>query len=103
MHNFLLLSPLQQQYQNPNTANLAYIFKVLSEQSPIVVLYTFNQLQTAQLAEGMLLAAGIPCFLVDTHMSSLIANSGLGLGGLRLMVFEKDKDEAWKLLEPCIQ
>jgi hypothetical protein len=63
------------------------------------VLYTFNQLQTAQLAEGKLLSSGIPCYLTDTHMSSLIANWGVGIGGVRLMVLEKDKEAALKLLE----
>lgn len=65
----------------------------------IVVLRVFYNLQQAQLVESKLLASGIPCYLTDTHMSALYASWGQTFGGIRLMVFQRDKATALVLID----
>jgi hypothetical protein len=71
----------------------------MKEEDAIVVLRVFYNLQQAQLAESKLLASGIPCYLTDTHMSALYASWGQPFGGIRLMVFQRDKETAIALID----
>ncbi len=70
----------------------------MSEDSKIVVLEIYNYLPEAHLAEAKLLASGIPCYLTDIHMSGMYASWGQPVGGIRLMVFEKDIPAAKTIL-----
>ena len=62
----------------------------------IVVLQTFNNSIDANIVKSKLDAFGIPCFLTEEHMTSLI--NPIISGGIKLHIFEGDRQQVLDLL-----
>lgn len=62
-------------------------------QENTIVLYTFNDLQEASLAQNKLKANGINSFLENENPIGLNP-----LGGVELKIFSKDKEAAEKII-----
>lgn len=65
----------------------------------LVVAEVFDNEQTANIALGMLRANGIPCILNHELLYSVMRMNLPLSDGIRLMVFERDLQEARHLLE----
>jgi hypothetical protein len=65
----------------------------------LVTIRTFWNLLEAQLAKGLLDAAGIECFLFDDNMIRMDWFVASALGGMRLRVDAQNADEATRILE----
>jgi hypothetical protein len=68
----------------------------MQEQDPIIVFDTFNSLIEANIIKSKLDAFGIPCFLSEENLTFL--TTPLLSGGIRLHIFEKDKEQAVEIL-----
>lgn len=68
-------------------------------ETDLVVAETFDNEQTANIALGMLRANGIPCILNHELLYSVMRMNLPLSDGIRLMVFERDLQEARRLLE----
>ena len=64
---------------------------------PLVIAHAYRQ-HEAQLAASMLRAAGIRAGIADPLIHNTMPESGLALGGMRLMVPPSQQDEALALL-----
>lgn len=77
---------------------MPYLYCMETEDK-IVVVKTFDTPVVAGIAKSKLDAYGIPCFLSEENMGSLYPFSNAGFSGIRLHVFEKDKERAKEILE----
>ncbi len=68
----------------------------MQEQDSIIVFETFHSLIDANIVKSKLDAFGIPCFLSEENVTHLI--TPLLSGGIRLHIFEKDRDNAVDVL-----
>lgn len=68
------------------------------DQDNIIVLKHFESAIEANIAKTKLDAYGIPCFLTDENLASLVPLPNLPAMQARLHVFEKDKAEAERIL-----
>lgn len=66
------------------------------EQDPIIVIHSFDNFIEANIVKTKLDAYGIPCFLTEENMTFL--TTSFLSGGIRLHIFEKDRDEVVQLL-----
>jgi Putative prokaryotic signal transducing protein len=64
----------------------------------IIVLQQFDNPITASLAKSKLDAHDVPCFLTEEHFSNLYPSNYLLNNGVRLHIFEKDKERAQEIL-----
>lgn len=64
---------------------------------PVVIAHAYRW-HEAQMAVAMLRAAGIPADLADPLTHNMRPDAGLALGGMRLMVPVRHRDEALALL-----
>ena len=69
----------------------------LASGGPVVIAHAYRQ-HEAQLAASMLRAAGIRAGIADPLIHNTMPESGLALGGMRLMVPPSQPDEALALL-----
>lgn len=69
---------------------------MMQDRDPIVVLRQFDSGIDANIAKSKLDANDIPCFLTEENMASLYQQA-LGIR-VRLHVFEKDKEAAYRIL-----
>ncbi|MCP9611738.1 DUF2007 domain-containing protein [Coprobacter tertius] len=65
----------------------------------IVVLRTFENAGEANLVKSKLLSYGIPCFLSDENTVTLYPLFNQALGGIRLNIFYRDKEEAMRIID----
>ena len=70
--------------------------KEMQEQDPIVVFETFNSAIDANIVKAKLDAFGIPCFLSQENLTTLI--TPILSGGIRLHVFERDRERAYEIM-----
>lgn len=68
----------------------------MQEQDPIVVFETFNSAIDANIVKAKLDAFGIPCFLSQENLTTLI--TPILSGGIRLHVFERDRERAYEIM-----
>lgn len=68
----------------------------MADLDPIVVIHTFNNPIDAHIIKTKLDAYGVPCYLSQEHLTTL--TTPLLSGGIRLHIFEKDRDEAVRVL-----
>ena len=72
------------------------IYSKMSEENRIIVLQKFDSLIEANIVKTKLDAYGIPCFLSEENVTFL--TTPLLSGGIRLHIFEQDKEQVIKLL-----
>lgn len=68
----------------------------MEEQEKIIVIQRFDNLIEANIIKTKLDAFGVPCFLSEENLTSLTTH--LLSGGIRLHIFEQDKDQVLQLL-----
>jgi hypothetical protein len=68
----------------------------MDDLSKIIVLLRFDNIIDANIIKTKLDAYGIPCFLTEENVTSLV--TPLLSGGIRLHIFEKDKEAVIQLL-----
>jgi DNA-directed RNA polymerase subunit RPC12/RpoP len=68
----------------------------MEEQEKIIVIQRFDNLIEANIIKTKLDAFGVPCFLSEENLTSL--TTSLLSGGIRLHIFEQDKDQVLQLL-----
>lgn len=69
----------------------------MNEEEKIIVFAAYELIQ-ANLAKTKLDAYGIPCFLTEEHFTNLYPLRNDIFPGVRLHVFEKDRDRAEEIL-----
>ena len=70
----------------------------MEDQDKIVVLRIFENSIDANIAKTKLDANGIQCFLTEENVSNLFPMQSIKLFGVRLHVFDKDRDQADHIL-----
>ena len=65
----------------------------------IVTFETYYDPMLAEIIRAKLEAAGIPCFLVDENMGSMIPAYNQGGGGIKLKVFVHDLERAKEIAD----
>lgn len=73
----------------------------MSKTKPIVVVHTFRDIIEANIIKAKLDAYGIPCFLTEEHLTSL--TSAFLSGGIRLHIFNEDRDRVSEILISVLQ
>jgi DNA-directed RNA polymerase subunit RPC12/RpoP len=68
----------------------------MQENNPIIVFNTFNSSIEANIIKAKLDAFGIPCFLSEENLTML--TTPLLSGGIRLHLFERDRQQAQEIL-----
>lgn len=68
----------------------------MRDQEPIIVIHHFDSFIEANIVKSKLDAYGIPCFLSEENVTFL--TTSLLSGGIRLHIFEHDKDRVIELL-----
>ena len=68
----------------------------MEEQEKIIVIQRFDNLIEANIIKTKLDAFGVPCFLSEENLTALTTH--LLSGGIRLHIFEQDKDQVLQLL-----
>jgi hypothetical protein len=68
----------------------------MEESERIIVLQTFNNSIDANIIKSKLDAYGVPCFLTEEHLTSLI--NPIISGGIKLHIFERDRSQVLDLL-----
>lgn len=68
----------------------------MEQNERIVVLQTFNNAIEANIIKSKLDAFGIPCFLTEENLTSLI--NPIISGGIKLHIFERDRQQVLDLL-----
>jgi DNA-directed RNA polymerase subunit RPC12/RpoP len=68
----------------------------MQESNPIIVFNTFNSSIEANIIKAKLDAFGIPCFLSEENLTML--TTPLLSGGVRLHMFERDRQQAQEIL-----
>lgn len=66
----------------------------------LVILERCYDMTQAHILRGVLESNDIPCFLMDEHHNAVAWHLGLAIGGLRVMVREKDLAAARDLIVP---
>ncbi len=64
----------------------------------LVTVATFDGVEEAHICKGKLQAEGVPCFLADEHVISVIRYYSWALGGVKLKVRESDAAKAAAIL-----
>jgi hypothetical protein len=65
----------------------------------IIVFERFENVISANLAKTKLDAYGIPCFLSEENFGAIFPFKNELFGGVRLHIFEKDKEKVTEILE----
>lgn len=65
----------------------------------IIVIRTYDTPVMAGLAKAKLDAFDIPCFLTEENMGTLYPFSNAGFSGIRLHVFERDRERVEEVLD----
>lgn len=68
----------------------------MQDHSPIIVLQKFDNFIEANIIKAKLDAYGIPCFLSEENLTML--TTPILSGGIRLHIFERDKEQVVQLL-----
>jgi len=71
----------------------------MEEQDEIIVFKRFENAIDANIAKTKLDAYGVPCFLTDEHLTNLYPLQNLILFGVRLHIFNKDREAAEQVLQ----
>lgn len=82
----------------PPLYHLKHFHYIQSMEEKIVEYSRFENLIEANLAKTKLDAYGIPCFLSDEHFGTLYPIANDGMPGIRLHIFERDKDRVKEIL-----
>lgn len=77
---------------------MGILIELMEEQEKIIVLQAFDTPIQANLAKTKLDAYGIPCFLTDENFVSLYPIRNDIFPGVRLYIFEADKERATEIL-----
>lgn len=64
----------------------------------IIIYKSYDTVVLANLAKTKLDAYGIPCFLTEEHFTNLYPIRNYIFPGVRLHIFEKDKEQAEEVL-----
>ena len=75
----------------------------MEEQDEIVVLKRYENAIDANLAKTKLDAYGVPCFLTDENLTNQYPLQNLILFGVRLHIFNKDREMAEQVLQEEFQ
>ncbi|MEN8134837.1 MAG: DUF2007 domain-containing protein [Thermodesulfobacteriota bacterium] len=67
--------------------------------SPLVIIATFGDVQSAYLAKSLIESTGIPVFLRDEHLVSIQPFYALAVGGVKLAVAASQAETALKFLQ----
>lgn len=70
----------------------------MQKEEKIIILRSFDTVIEANLAKTKLDAYGIPCFLTEEHFTNLYPIRNNIFPGVRLHVFEKDKEKVAEVL-----
>ncbi len=70
----------------------------MNEEEKIIVFAAYDTVIQANLAKTKLDAYGIPCFLTEEHFTNLYPLRNDIFPGVRLHVFENDRDRAAEIL-----
>jgi hypothetical protein len=71
----------------------------MEEQDEIIVFKRFENAIDANIVKTKLDANGIPCFLTEENLANLYPAQSFLLFGVRLHIFDRDKDRASEILE----
>jgi hypothetical protein len=71
----------------------------MEEAEKIIIYASFDNVIAANIAKTKLDAYGIPCFLTEENFTNLYPLRNDIFPGVRLHVFEKDKEQAKNILE----
>ena len=71
----------------------------MNDQEKLVTVHTYANNVEASIARDILENAGIACMLTNETFSSIYPIGNSILGEIQLLVFEKDKESALKLLD----
>ncbi|MBE6306903.1 MAG: DUF2007 domain-containing protein [Bacteroidales bacterium] len=71
----------------------------MNDQDKLVTIRHYSSHVEASMARDMLENAGIPCMLTNETFSSIYPIGHTSLGGIQLLVFERDADEATRIVE----
>ena len=74
------------------------IYYTMKDQEKLVNICTYSTQVEAFIARDLLENAGIPCMLANETFSSIYPIGHTSLGGIQLLVFESDEEQALKLL-----
>lgn len=70
----------------------------MNDQDKLVTLHTYSNNVDASIARDVLENAGISCMLTNETFSSIYPIGHTSLGGIQLLVFEKDEENARNIL-----
>lgn len=70
----------------------------MEKDDDLILLDTYYSDVDAYIAKGVLETNGIPCVINNEIMSSVYPITVTTLGGIRLLIFRRDLDEARRLL-----
>ncbi|MGN6637370.1 MAG: putative signal transducing protein [Mucilaginibacter sp.] len=65
----------------------------------IVTFETYYDLMLAEIIKGKLEANGIPCFIADESMGTMIPIYNQAIGGVKIKVFEYDLEKARQIID----
>ena len=71
----------------------------MKDHEKLVNIFTYSTAVEASMARDLLENAGIPCMLANETFSSIYPIGHTSLGGIQLLVFESNEEDAIKLLE----
>jgi hypothetical protein len=71
----------------------------MKDNEKLVNIFTYSTAVEASMARDLLENAGIPCMLANETFSSIYPIGHTSLGGIQLLVFESNEEDAIKLLE----
>lgn len=71
----------------------------MGEEEKIVIYKAYDTVILANLAKTKLDAYGVPCFLTEENFTNLYPLRNDIFPGVRLYIFEKDKDQADEILQ----
>jgi len=71
----------------------------MQEEDKIIIYASYDTVILANLAKTKLDAYGIPCFLTEEHFTSLYPIRNEIFPGVRLHIFEKDRDQVDEVLK----
>ena len=70
----------------------------MNDQDKLVTLHTYSNNVDASIARDVLENAGISCMLTNETFSGIYPIGHTSLGGIQLLVFEKDEENARNIL-----
>lgn len=65
----------------------------------IVTFETYYDPMLAEIIKGKLEANGIPCFIADESMGTMIPIYNQAIGGIKIKVFERDMEKAREIID----